>query len=133
MKKAVLLLVFMICGGFAMAQAPSSYNGVWMEGTTLRSPNGRFTLTYQDDGNLVIYKNGNQPIWASNTTGRNAARRLMFQEDGNLVIYDKNQKPIWASNSENKGGKYIVMQDDGNLVIYTMNNHAIWATNTSGR
>ena len=116
-----------------MAQAPSSYNGVWMEGTALRSPSGRFTLTYQDDGNLVIYKNGNQAIWSSGTNGRNASRRLMFQEDGNLVIYDNNQQPIWSSNSANRGGKYMVMQDDGNLVIYTMNNQFIWATNTSGR
>ncbi len=131
MKKAVLLLGFMICGSFAMAQSPASYRGTSFNptGNVFRSENGVYTLKFQDDGNLVLYKNGNNPIWASQTDGK-SSKKLRFQDDGNFVIYDSADNPIWSSNTNNKNGSYITLQNDGNLVIYTYNNQPIWATNT---
>ncbi|MBP2173106.1 hypothetical protein J3E05_001438, partial [Methanococcus voltae] len=55
-------------------------------------------LVMQSDGNLVIYKKDNKPIWASNTDGK-GGNKLVMQSDGNLVIYKKDNKPIWASNT----------------------------------
>lgn len=52
-------------------------------------------LTFQKDGNLVIYSHTGTAQWASNTQGRGA--RLAFQDDRNIVVYDKNDKAIWAS------------------------------------
>jgi hypothetical protein len=55
---------------------------------------GADMLTFQSDGNLVYYQNG-QPIWNTQTFGRNAAR-LAFQSDGNIVVYNTSNQPIWA-------------------------------------
>jgi len=106
----------------------------WLPNTTvLKSNDGRYRLSYQSDGNLVIYKkigNSVKPVWASNTDGK-TPRILAFQSDGNFVLYGYNPKVVWASNSNGKGGKFIQLQDDGNLVIYTGDNKPIWASNTN--
>ena len=49
------------------------------------SPNGRYRLTMQGDGNLVEY-DGASVVWASGTSGSGA--RVVMQDDGNLVVYD---------------------------------------------
>lgn len=57
-------------------------------------------LSVQNDGNLVIYTNDGEPLWATDTyqEGMCDARvRLIMQEDGNLVLYDGEQNPLWAS------------------------------------
>lgn len=134
MKKTTLFLFMMFFGGIAMAQTPATLRGrTWTtgKGYIMRSMNGVFKLKWQDDGNLVLYKNGSTPIWASQTQGTGA--KFTFQDDGNLVIYDSANSPIWASNTNNKSVSYVVLQDDGNLVLYTVNNQAVWATNTGGR
>lgn len=105
---------------------------VYQKGWSFSSPNHRFTIKFQEDGNLVLYKDEEIPIWVSNTSGRNVGR-MVFQADGNLVIYNTNNAPIWASNSANRGGQTLELQNDGNFVIYTADRQAIWATNTNGR
>lgn len=52
-------------------------------------------LTFQKDGNLVLYSHTGTAQWASNTQGKGA--RLAFQDDRNIVVYDKNNKAVWAS------------------------------------
>ena len=52
----------------------------------MQSADGRFQLTYQSDGNLVLSQQGTQ-LWASNTGGTSPGKTIM-QTDGNLVIYD---------------------------------------------
>ncbi len=131
MKKTILLFGFMICTTVAIAQSPATYRGTsWNPtGNVLRSENGVYTLKFQEDGNLVLYRNGNNPIWASQTQ-RKSSKKLRFQDDSNFVIYDANDNAVWSSNTNNKNGSYITLQNDGNLVIYTFNNQPIWATNT---
>jgi hypothetical protein len=60
------------------------------------SIDGRFTLTYQGDGNLVL-SYGSSALWASNTSGLSGAF-LVVQSDGNLVVYS-GKHPAWASNT----------------------------------
>jgi hypothetical protein len=52
----------------------------------------------QGDGNLVIYDQGGQPVWSSNTW-ENPGSRLIVQNDGNVVIYNPDNIPIWATNT----------------------------------
>jgi hypothetical protein len=52
-------------------------------GQTLTSYDGRFTLTMQNDGNLVLYYSGSA-LWSSGTAGEASAEVLM-QGDGNLL------------------------------------------------
>ena len=62
-------------------------------GSRLESPNGRYRLAMQADGNLVLYGEGH-PLWASGTAGHPGAF-LVMQGDGNLVVYQAN-RPIWS-------------------------------------
>lgn len=56
------------------------------------------SLSMQDDGNLVIYGEGNVALWSSDT-GSNDGASLVLQDDGNLVIYSSTNKPLWATNT----------------------------------
>jgi hypothetical protein len=55
-------------------------------------------LAMQEDGNLVIYAEGEKPLWAAHTHG-NSGAFLAVQEDGNLVIYSRDLHPLWSSNT----------------------------------
>jgi hypothetical protein len=102
-----------------------------LAGQSLVSTSGRYGLYMQTDGNLVIYINTSQPIWASNTTGTGSNDYLVMQTDGNLVVYTGSGRPVWASNTARTGSSnYLVMQDDGNLVVYTGAGRPVWASNT---
>jgi len=100
-------------------------------GAKLTSPNGRFHATYQQDGNFVVYANGNQAIWASMSNGK-GGNRIQMQADNNLVIYTAQNQAVWNSGSCNKGmgGGKCQMQDDGNFVLYDGANRAVWCTRT---
>ena len=65
---------------------------------TLGSPDGRFSLILQPDGNLVLYDQDGQPAWASGTDGREVSSATM-QDDGNLVLNSPNGDPVWASDT----------------------------------
>jgi len=99
----------------------------------LVSADGRYTLTMQSDGNLVLYYLKSNPfhaLWQSHTAGSGADGAVM-QSDGNLVIYRRGV-PLWASNTHGHPNATLVMQNDGNAVIYH-NGVALWSTGTSGR
>lgn len=96
------------------------------------SCDGRFKLTLQRDGNLVLTVAATgQPLWASGTTGRRSAVALM-QRDGNFVVYDSAGRPVWDSATGGRSGAHLAVQDDGNVVIYTRANEVLWATHTGG-
>jgi len=98
---------------------------------SLTAPGGASRLTFQSDGNLVLYCKraaGWVPRWATDTWGRPVTTCVM-QTDGNLVLYN-DAEPVWSSNTWTFPGSRLVVQDDENVVIY----HAVtpvWATVTS--
>jgi hypothetical protein len=92
------------------------------------SVDGRFTLIYQGDGNLVLYY-GSSALWSSNTWGTAPGQAIM-QGDGNLVVYDASGQPRWDSHTWGNPGAYLVVQSDGNLVIYN-SVYPLWASNTN--
>ena len=53
-----------------------------------------------EDGNLVVYNGGFQPIFESNTDG-NPTAELVVQDDGNVVIY-RNRNAIWNTNTHRR-------------------------------
>ena len=121
---------------------------------TLKSPNGRYRLQYQADGNLVLTDlQVNKVLWDSGSWSKGGIR-FNYQLDGNLVIYKVinvingyDFVPIWASNTglptsalryEHAKYSFYVLQDDGNFVMYypkdfnTNKMHPIVETQTSG-
>lgn len=98
----------------------------------LVSPNGKYKLVQQGDGNLVLYNQAGIAIWASNTNGK-AVKRCVMQKDGNFVQYLAYEVPLWSTNTHGNAGAFLSLQDDGNLVIYSKDNRALWASNTAGK
>jgi hypothetical protein len=100
------------------------------QGQTLKSCDGRFALSLQGDGNLVLSQ-GTTPLWSTNTYGKPDIKQLIIQEDGNLVLYGS-QRAEWNSQSGRRAGRYrLVLQEDGNLVIYAdADGKAAWSWQT---
>jgi hypothetical protein len=105
-----------------------------VSGKSISSCNGRFAMTMQGDGNLVLRDEaqGARAIWATNTSNTDGFAAV-FQTDGNLVLYDRHQNPLWASGTKGKGGVRLAFQDDGNVVLYTASAAAVWSTGTAGQ
>jgi hypothetical protein len=101
-----------------------------MAGENLVSPDGRYRLAMQNDGNLVLYS-PNRAIWWTGTHGR-PANRLAVQADANVVLYGPNTH-YWATWTQGRGTVRLVMQNDGNLVLYDAQNRPVWNTRTAGR
>jgi nucleoid-associated protein YgaU len=102
-------------------------NGEKLErGQALTSRNGAYTLTLQDDGNLVLAAQG-QAVWATGTNGQDA-ERLEVQKDGNCVLYTSD-KPIWHTDTNGAKDVRLLLQDDRNLVLYGFDGPA-WSSNT---
>jgi peptidoglycan hydrolase-like protein with peptidoglycan-binding domain len=110
-------------------------------GQSITSCNGTYTLVFQGDGNVVLYKGAvaiANALWSTGTYGKSAGTFIM-QGDGNLVLYKPGQpvaeNALWASYWNGgifgKPGK-LAVQDDGNLVIYaTGDNSVLWASGTN--
>jgi hypothetical protein len=109
-------------------------------GERLESPNGRFVLLLQEDGNLVLYSNpiaASSAYWSSDTWWLPPDQRpasVEMQTDAHLVLYDPNRVPRWASGTWGPAfiDPHVVLQDDGNLVIYHDGSRAVWASGGVG-
>ena len=97
-----------------------------VKGESLTSSNGAYTLTLQDDGNLVLASRGHA-VWASGTAGQDVVRAEV-QNDGNFVVYTAD-KPVWHTGTKGKKNVRLVLQDDRNLVLYAADGTA-WSTKT---
>lgn len=98
-------------------------------GQTLGSDNGAYTLTLQQDGNLVVSERG-KAVWASGTNGSGAVRADV-QADGNFVLYKENNEPVWASETSGNTNVRLTLQDDRNLVLYSGDNKPLWASKSA--
>ena len=87
-------LEFQLDGNLVVSRRGTPRKVLWTSGTGGRGAK----LSVQSDGNVSIYDQSNQPIWASNTD-RNPGAFLSLQNDGNLVVYTPNKRPIFATNT----------------------------------
>lgn len=96
-------------------------------GWQIQSPDRRFNMVMQQDGNLVVYA-GPTALWATNTYY--VGSDLEMQSDGNLVVYAPGHQAVWSSGTNNGAPNVFVAQNDGNFVIYAPGHSALWSTNT---
>lgn len=86
--------------------------------SSIYSANGKYQLSVQGDGNLVLYRRSDSwPLWYTGTGG-SGAYKLVMQTDGNLVSYDRYDRAVWHTGTYDHPGAYLAVQCDGNLVVY---------------
>lgn len=91
-------------------------------GQSIRSYTGKYSLTMQADGNLVMYRNDGTVRYRFAKNGWFAA----MQTDGNFVEYNGMMSPIWNSGTGGHPGSIVAVQDDGNLVVYSSGGIPLW-------
>ena len=100
-------------------------------GESVTSPNGRYRLGLQHDGNLVLYATaGPTALWDSRTFGE-SDRRLVMQHDGNLVLYELPIAPfqaLWHSRTHGSPGAFLTVGDNGDLTIGLEDGTVLWST-----
>lgn len=113
-------------------------SGTFLEpGQQLRSRNGYYRLVYQEDGNLVLYRQvlGKQDtsLFDSKTYGKTPWRT--YYEGGTLAVYtseeDYNQgRAAWKCAPRNSLQKpeacALIVQNDGNVVSYGGDKSPLW-------
>ena len=100
-------------------------------GRSLSSCDGRFRLTLNSSGNLVLNQ-GTKVLWNAGTTGTNRYA-LEMMTNGDLVLWDSTSHRIWGTNTAwygDPGTEYLHLGNDGNLGVYTASGAAVWTTNT---
>jgi pimeloyl-ACP methyl ester carboxylesterase len=99
-------------------------------GQAVQSRDGRFALTYQTDGNLVLYGPGGAARWS--TQAFSSPGYAEMQVDGNFVVYARDGTPVWASGTSGARGATLSVHDDGQVDIRTPQGLVVWATGTGG-
>ena len=102
-----------------------------LAGDSRTSANGIYTLVFESDGNLVLYRNqGSFKLWVSNTSGGSVGSCTFY--DGKLSIADPFGNTIWESSTSGSGfDSVLVVQDNGNVVISRPDGTLVWATDTA--
>lgn len=95
-------------------------------GQALRSPNGRYTLTQQPDGNLALADDAKRVRWSSQTPS-NPGAYASFERDGDLVVYAKGGGVLWRSATGGKGA-LLEVRDDGNAVVSQAGRQEVWSS-----
>ena len=92
-------------------------------GAAVTSYDGRYRLTMQAGGNLVLATTAGATLWTSRTSSPGAV--LKMQSDGNVVVYATNGTALWNAGLYSPGAR-LALQNDGNLVVYDGSGRAIW-------
>lgn len=92
---------------------------------------GKVRLTFQTDGNLVLYGPGKQPIWASGTN-RSGISRLSMDLNGNLAIYDNSNNTVWTANTAGNPGAYLEVTSK-DAVIKSPQGQVLWSAARQGQ
>jgi hypothetical protein len=98
-------------------------------GQAVQSLDRRFALTYQTDGNLVLYGPGGAR-WSTQVFSSPGYAEM--QVDGNFVVYASNGTPVWASGTSGARGATLVVHNDGQVDIRSSQGIVVWQTGTGG-
>ena len=109
-------------------------------GDLVWADNGAYYLTYQTDGNLVVYSAGGALAPNGNfQVPVHVPGCAVMQADGNFVVYSNDSNgtdhcgdpshAVWSAAQLAPGpvsGAYAVVQGDGNFVIYDLSGAALY-------
>ena len=95
-------------------------------GGFLLSPNGRYRLIYQEDGNLVLYdQQTGAALWASGTEGTSAGYTVLHP-NGDLTVHDAAGAERWATRTAGHPDAVLVLQDEGNVALRDSRGQELW-------
>ena len=99
--------------------------------SSLKSPNGKYLLTLQYDGNFGFYCRF-KAIWSIEKTSKEV-EAMRFGSNRNLVIRKKDYSAFWQSGAKGSKATLLHVQDDGNVTIRDYDGNALWNTKTFGK
>lgn len=131
---ALMVMTTLVLGTATPAMAwPSQISGSTSldVGEHLVSPNGRFQLSMQSNGNLVLRRLSDDKIlWHPNADGSGAAK-LKVSDHGNAVLYQADGDIVWASGTTRwPGGTVLYVSDAGNVVLRQNDGDVVWRVGT---
>jgi hypothetical protein len=105
------------------AGSPDSTLG---SGQSIWSPNGKYELLMQTDGNLVEY-GPSGAVWATGTPS--SAKEAVMQTDGNFVVYaGGGVTALWQSGTGGNSGTFTLnVENNGNIAIFIGHGGTLWA------
>ena len=128
MNVVLIFAIFCSTVSLAFAVGPNLYSGSQLDvNFQTCSPEFRYCLAMQSDGNLVVYRQSDKvPIWSSRTAGTGANKAAM-QADGQFCLYTEDGRLVWSTYTRD-AGSVLKLQDDGNLVVYNLLDTAVWTS-----
>jgi serine/threonine protein kinase len=140
---ALVLVAVATIGGIYIAKSPGHHGSglssmvagdTLLPGQSLTSPNQRFELTMQSNGDLVTSEvNGDMPTWATGSVGHPGAYAVV-QGDGNFIVYPKGKSAplpgrptsaLWQSQTNGHPGATLTLLNSGNLVLLPHNSQTV--------
>ncbi|MDI2027066.1 DUF4241 domain-containing protein [Saccharopolyspora sp. TS4A08] len=122
-----------VLGDYALADFATGHEmrvGQTLRRESLTSPNGRFSLVHQDDGNVVLYDNESlRAWWASDTCGADTAFCALRETDG-LTLFSPQGRRIWRSGATRPAAA-LAVRDDGDVVITDVDGETVWSTGSA--
>jgi hypothetical protein len=116
--------------GFGPANTELQPGQQLVAGQYAKSPDGRFSLKYQTDGNLVLYRWDGVALWATNAF--HTPGRFIMQGDGNLGIYDANGNGIWFTWTQGNPGAHLRVLNSGTVVVVNTAGTVLWQSGPGG-
>jgi len=98
-------------------------------GQRIQSPNHRYMLLMQSDGNLVLSQNTKAGTTATWSSGTSVAGSTATMTTGGELTVSSGGSTSWSAGPADPQS-YLALQDDGNLVIYTAAGGAVWSSGT---
>lgn len=95
------------------------------------SASGDHYLTFQPDGNLVVYTSGDRFVWGLNSVTDRFSQvgRVDMQPDGNLAAYDANGGHVWSALTETPDpSARLIVSPSGALQIVSPSRGVLWAS-----
>lgn len=97
----------------------------------ITSPNGKYTLVYQADENLVLYGENKQVLWAVDRSENYPQPGcLRFDSNGRLTTMNRSKVQRWHSDFEHvfskEGTAVLKVRDDGQVAILNEAGQIVW-------
>ncbi|KAJ3295282.1 hypothetical protein BCR33DRAFT_714651 [Rhizoclosmatium globosum] len=97
-------------------------------GSKVLSPNGKFSLALQYDGNLVLYRDSTTAVWNTKSYGHPEITHLDSQS---LFLNDIHMNAVWkpfyayrVKDTPTPLGSILCVHNDGSLKVYTTGENA---------